>query len=100
MSDESKLANKIDFALTAAGCLVLRTHDARHRPVEPGIPDLIIVTPNGRVLFRELKAGRNRVSDAQAELANELARRHADVGEWRSWDEVVEDLSELFISDR
>lgn len=47
----------------------------------PGFPDLCIVG-NGRVLFRELKVGRNVLSAEQAGWIRELELAGADVSVW------------------
>lgn len=50
-----------------------------------GFCDLTIVG-NGRVLFRELKAGRNVLSPEQAEWIRALEQAGADVGVWTDAD--------------
>lgn len=50
-----------------------------------GWPDLVLVG-NGRVLYRELKCGRNRVTVEQGEWLEALEAAGCDVGIWRELD--------------
>lgn len=50
-----------------------------------GFPDLCIVG-NGRLLFRELKAGKGTLSSEQAEWIRALEAAGADVGVWTDED--------------
>jgi hypothetical protein len=50
-----------------------------------GFPDLCIVG-HGRVLFRELKCGRNRLTVEQGEWLEALEAAGCDVGIWREFD--------------
>lgn len=61
-----------------------------------GWPDLVLVHPDrGLVLYRELKAGRGRLSPAQEDWQVWLAGARADVGVWREsdWPAIVAELS-------
>ena len=50
-----------------------------------GFPDLVIVG-NGRVLYRELKVGRNALSAEQAEWLEALRAAGQDAGVWTDTD--------------
>lgn len=50
-----------------------------------GWPDLVVVG-NGRVLYRELKVGRNRLTVEQGEWLECLEAAGCDVGIWRELD--------------
>ena len=50
-----------------------------------GFPDLVLVG-NGRVLYRELKVGRNRLTVEQGEWLEALEAAGCDVGVWRELD--------------
>lgn len=50
-----------------------------------GFPDLVLVG-HGRVLYRELKVKRNRLTPEQGEWLDALADAGQDVGVWRDLD--------------
>ena len=66
-----------------AGWLCYHTHDSRRS--EPGFPDVVLVR-GGRVLFRELKVGRNHVTPTQARWLDRLREAGADAAVWRDTD--------------
>lgn len=71
-----KLAQFHGFALT------YHTHDSRRSA--PGFPDLVLVNPRtGRVLWRELKTNKGRVSPEQRAWLDGLAAVGMDAGVWR-----------------
>ena len=63
-----------------------------------GIPDLMIVTKSGRVLFRELKRMRGlRPDTAQSDMMDKLAANGSDVKTWYPDDlegQIEKELSE------
>ena len=61
----------------------------------PGFPDLVLVRA-GRVIFAELKAGKNKPGPEQVEWINQLAAvPGVDAYVWwpQDWDQVVEALT-------
>ena len=68
----------------ALGWEVWWTHDSRHSP--KGWPDLVLARPP-RLLFRELKAGRGKLTEAQADCLGSLRRCGLDAAIWheRDW---------------
>lgn len=77
----------IDLARRLGFTLVYHTHDSRRS--QPGFSDLVLVNPKARrVLFRELKSTKGRVSDAQRVWADGLVSAGADFGFWRPVDWV------------
>ena len=48
-------------------------------PGNAGVPDRIVITPDGRVVFAELKTQTGRLSKIQAWQRAEMIKRHADV---------------------
>ena len=71
-----KLARFHGFALA------YHTHDSRRSA--PGFPDLVLVNPpTGRVLWRELKTNKGRVSPEQRAWLDGLTAAGMDAGVWR-----------------
>lgn len=61
--------------------LQYHTHDSRRS--QPGFPDLVLVNPRTRrVLFRELKSAKGRVSEAQKQWGDGLVAAGADFAFW------------------
>jgi hypothetical protein len=56
----------------------------------PGIPDLVLVGPNGMVRFLEVKQPGGQLSEAQERVIGELEAGGATVAVVRSVDEAVE----------
>ncbi len=55
-------------------------------PSNPGVPDRIIITPTGRVVFVELKTEIGRLSNIQKWQRAEMQKRGADVRVVKGWD--------------
>jgi VRR-NUC domain-containing protein len=88
MSEDALLAQVRRAALTL-GWIVYHTHDSRRS--EPGFPDLVLVSPRqGRILWRELKTARGRVSVEQQKWLDALRAAGQDVGVWRPVDLLEE----------
>lgn len=64
-------------------------------PGNPGVPDRIIITADGRVVFVELKTEIGRLARVQKWQIGELQKRGADVRVAKGWAEVKEMLSEV-----
>ena len=65
--------------------LQYHTYDSRRS--EPGFPDLVLVsTRQGRILFRELKTDKGRVSPDQRKWIDGLTAAGGDAGVWRPED--------------
>ena len=64
------------------GLLRYHTHDSRRSP--SGFPDLVIV--GDRVLYRELKTAKGKVTDAQAAWLHALVLAEQDACVWRPAD--------------
>ena len=61
---------------------------------ESGFPDLVLVRPP-RLIFAELKVGKNRLSDAQVAWWSDLVATSTEVYEWRpaDWSRILVVLS-------
>lgn len=65
-------------------------------PSNPGVPDRIVITPDGRVIFVELKAPFGRMSNIQKWQKERLLQRGVDVRVVRGMDQVREFIREVF----
>ena len=72
--------------------LVYHTHDSRRSA--PGFPDLVLLR-GGKLIFAELKVGKNNLTESQRLWLSELCRCLPDVYLWRpcDWREIEEILS-------
>lgn len=94
MTEDALLAQVRRLA-SDVGWLTYHTHDSRRS--ESGFPDLVLISPRqGRILFRELKTMRGRVSPDQKIWIEGLTAVGQDAGVWRP-DDLVEEriLGEL-----
>lgn len=57
-------------------------------PNQPGVPDRIIITPQGRVIFVELKTEIGRLAKIQKWQISEMQKRNADVRVIKGLDQV------------
>jgi hypothetical protein len=81
---EAALQALILDAARWTGWFVYHTHDSRRS--QPGFPDLVLVhRDTGRVLFRELKTDKGKLTPAQREWLGYLSIQH-DAGVWRPAD--------------
>lgn len=64
-------------------------------PGTPGVPDRIIITAQGRVIFVELKTETGRLSKIQRYITGEMAKRGADVRVVKGLEQVTELLAEI-----
>ncbi|MCC8136238.1 MAG: VRR-NUC domain-containing protein, partial [Ruminococcus sp.] len=68
-------------------------------PGTPGVPDRIILTADGRIIFVELKTETGRLAKIQRYVIGELQKRGADVRVVKGLDEVKALLAEIEGSD-
>ena len=64
-------------------------------PGNPGVPDRLIITPEGRVVFVELKTETGRLSKIQGWQKSEMLKRKADVRVLKGWDAVKAFIEEV-----
>ncbi len=67
-------------------------------PCNPGVPDRIIITPDGRVIFVELKTEIGRLANIQKWQLNEMRKRGVDVRVAKGWPAVKALLEEVLPS--
>jgi hypothetical protein len=77
---ERQLQDAVRRAARETGWLHFHPHDSRRS--EPGWPDSVFVKGD-RLLYRELKAAKGRLSPAQREWLDALAIAGQDVAVWR-----------------
>lgn len=65
-------------------------------PGNPGVPDRIIITPDGRTIYVELKTEVGRLSAIQKWQRRELEKRNIDVRVLKGLDQVKEFVREVF----
>lgn len=82
MAEESTIEKWLGEQLKKRNCLWLKWVS----PGNAGVPDRILITPGGQVLFVELKALGGRVSQRQREQIERLRKHGCDVfviyGKW------------------
>lgn len=81
---EKVFQERIRTIAELGGWLLYHTFDSRRS--NPGWPDVVLAHPTGRVIIRELKTMRGRVSPRQREWLQALERAGLDVGVWRPCD--------------
>lgn len=64
-------------------------------PSTPGVPDRLIITADGRVIFVELKTETGRLSKIQRYVTGEMIKRGADVRVVKGLDAVKALLAEI-----
>ncbi len=64
-------------------------------PSTPGVPDRIIITKNGKVIFVELKTEKGRLAKLQEYIIGQMMQRGADVRVIKGMDAVKELLAEI-----
>lgn len=65
-------------------------------PSNPGVPDRIVITPDGRVYFVELKTEIGRLAKIQKWQVSEMRKRKANVRVLRGLNEVKAFVREVF----
>ncbi len=64
-------------------------------PGTPGVPDRLIITATGRIIFAELKTETGRLAKIQRYTIGEMQKRGADVRVVKGLDEVKALLAEI-----
>jgi len=65
-------------------------------PANPGVPDRIVVTPDGRTIYIELKTEIGRLANIQRWQIEQLRERGADVRVLKGLPEVEAFIGEVF----
>lgn len=80
---EDTLQTRVEQIARELGWLRYHTYDSRRSAA--GFPDLVMVR-RGRIVWRELKSMKGRVSSDQRKWLDALEKANADVGIWRPID--------------
>ena len=64
-------------------------------PNNPGVPDRIVIAPDGRTIYVELKTLFGRASEIQKWQIGEMQKRGADVRLLHGWEAVKEFIEEV-----
>ena len=64
-------------------------------PGNPGVPDRIVILPDGRTIYVELKTEIGRLAKVQQWQLEEMRKRGADVRVLKGLDQVMEFLEEV-----
>ena len=64
-------------------------------PNNPGVPDRIVITPDGKVIFVELKTLIGRLAEIQKWQIGEMRKRGTDVRVLHGWEAVKEFIEEV-----
>lgn len=64
-------------------------------PGNPGVPDRIVILPDGRTIYVELKTEIGRLAKIQQWQLDEMRKRGADVRVLKGLDQVMEFLEEV-----
>ena len=89
--NEKRIERRLVEGVKEAGGLCLKFVS----PSRAGVPDRLIITPSGKVVFVELKTSAGRLSKIQEHMINELKKRNADVRVLYGLQEVEEFLKEV-----
>jgi len=95
MTEHSRIEAECADYLAAMGFLVIRTHDARNRPVEKGIADIIAMRNSYfahnlflKVIAVEVKAGKDKLSHDQEQWLARAREQGVMILVVRSLDEL------------
>lgn len=89
---ESDLEGDILVAMKRMGVLCWRTHDAKHRPCEQGVSDIVGCRKGGQMVAVEVKSDGGRVSPLQLDFLDRLRYMGALTCVARTVDDVLEAL--------
>lgn len=68
-------------------------------PGNPGVPDRIVITPDGRTIYVELKTEFGRLAEIQKWQHSEMRKRGADVRTLKGLDQVKAFVEEVMPSE-
>lgn len=81
---ESEIERRLGDRLKKQGCLYYKFES----PGNPGVPDRIVIMPDGRIIFLELKTSVGRLSSLQKYQIGRMREAGADVRTIKGWDQA------------
>ena len=72
---EKELERKCAKVAKSAGAIFWKFQS----PGTNGVPDRIMILPNGKVIFIEFKVGKNKLSKLQAAIIEKIRKNHGSV---------------------
>lgn len=81
---EKEIERRMGDMLKRRGCLYYKFES----PGNPGVPDRIVITPEGRIVFVELKTRTGRLSGIQERQIARMRGNRAEVRMVKGWDEA------------
>ena len=88
---EKDIEKKLGRQLEKFGCLYLKFVS----PGNPGVPDRIVITPDGRTIYVELKTEIGRLSNIQKWQIERMLGHGVDVRKIKGWDEAEKFVKEV-----
>ena len=88
---EKDIERRMGDMLKRRGCLYYKFES----PGNPGVPDRIVITPGGRVVFVELKTQVGRLSNLQKYQIGQMQGHKADVRTVKGWDQAKAFVEEV-----
>ena len=79
---EKEIERRMGDMLKKRGCLYYKFES----PGNPGVPDRIVITPKGRIVFVELKTNVGRLSSLQKYQIDRMRKSRAEVRTVKGWD--------------
>jgi Holliday junction resolvase len=94
MTDHAKLEAQILDYLRLCGWKAWKTHNGKHRPADPGIPDIMGIR-GGLLLAVEVKAGKDTLREEQNSFLRELIDAGAAICIARSLEDVTDRIGRV-----
>lgn len=88
---EKEIERKMGDMLKRRDCLYYKFES----PGNLGVPDRIVITPKGRIIFVELKTQAGRLSNIQKYQIERMRRNKAEVRTVKGWDEAKAFVEEV-----
>ena len=88
---EKEIERRLGQMLEKRGCLYLKFES----PNNPGVPDRIVILPDGRTIYIELKTEIGRLANIQKWQIDRMRKKGADVRVIKGWDQAKAFVQEV-----
>ena len=88
---EKEIERRLGQMLEKRGCLYLKFES----PNNPGVPDRIVILPDGRTIYIELKTEIGRLANIQKWQIDRMRKKGADVRVIKGWDQAKAFVDEV-----